>query len=95
MNIIHKNKMKKKVGEVSEEEKKEILTLFERKNGLSELVKIVKNDDALYEKLVTDMGATSTKFQAWWDKTSQKYQWEMTTGGNWEIDFDTNTIYLT
>ena len=86
--------MKKRVGEVSEEEKKEILTLFERKNGLAELAKIVKNDDALYEKLVTDMGATSTKFQAWWDKMSQKYQWETKEGGNWEIDFDTNSIYL-
>ena len=55
--------MKKKVGEVSEEEKKEILTLFERKNGLTELAKIVKDDDTLYEKLVTDMGVTSVKFQ--------------------------------
>ena len=86
--------MKKRIGEVSEEEKKEILTLFERKNGLAELAKIVKNDDALYEKLVTDMGATSTKFQAWWDKMSQKYQWEMKESGNWEIDFETNSIYL-
>jgi len=87
--------MKKKVGEVSEEEKKEILTLFERKNGLTELAKIVKDDDALYEKLVMDMGATSTKFQAWWDRMSQKYQWEMKEGGNWNIDFETNAIYLT
>lgn len=86
--------MKKKVGEVSEEEKKEILTLFERKNGLTELAKIIKADDALYEKLVMDMGATSTKFQAWWDKMSQKYQWEMKENGNWEIDFETNAIYL-
>ena len=86
--------MKRKVGEVSEEEKKEILTLFERKNGLTELAKIVKDDDALYEKLVTDMGATFTKFQVWWDKMSKKYQWEMKEDGNWEIDFETNTIYL-
>ena len=86
--------MKTKVGEVSEEEKKEILTLFERKNGLAELAKIVKDDDVLYEKLVTDMGATSTKFQAWWDTMSKKYQWKLKEGGNWEIDFETNTIYL-
>ena len=86
--------MKKKVGEVSEEEKKEILTLFERKNGLTELAKIVKDDDALYEKLVTDMGATSIKFQAWWDRMSQKYHWEMKEDGNWEIDFESNSIFL-
>ena len=86
--------MKKKIGEVTEEEKKEIVTLFERKNGLAELAKIVKNDDALYEKLVADMGATSTKFQAWWNRMSRKYQWEATDDGNWEIDFESNSIYL-
>jgi CXXX repeat modification system protein len=87
--------MKTRVGEVSEDEKKEILTLFERKNGLAELAKLIKADDALYEKLVRDMGATSTKFQAWWDRMSKKYQWQMREGGNWEIDFETNEIYLT
>ena len=86
--------MKKQVGEVTEEEKKEIQALFERKNGLTELAKIINADNALYEKLVMDMGTTSTKFHAWWDKMSKKYQWEMKDGGNWEIDFETNKIYL-
>jgi CXXX repeat modification system protein len=86
--------MKQKIGQVTEEEKKEILYLFERKNGLAELSKIVKSDDALYDKMVMDMGATSTKFQAWWDKTAEKYQWETKEGGNWEINFETNEIYL-
>ncbi|MDR0507545.1 MAG: CXXX repeat peptide modification system protein [Dysgonamonadaceae bacterium] len=86
--------MKKIVGQVTEEEKKEILSLFERKNGLIELAKIVKTDDALYEKLVTDMGTTTTKFQEWWNVMSSKYQWESHENGNWEIDFNTNDIYL-
>jgi len=86
--------MKKKVGQVSSEEKDEILALFERRNGLNELAKIVNNDDVLYEKLVTDMGATATKFQSWWDRMASKYQWEGTENGHWEIDFNTNEIYL-
>ncbi|MDR0231160.1 MAG: CXXX repeat peptide modification system protein [Dysgonamonadaceae bacterium] len=86
--------MKQKVGQVSPEEKNEILALFERRNGLSELAKIVNNDDVLYEKLVTDMGTTTTKFQNWWDRMAAKYQWKGTENGHWEIDFNTNEIYL-
>jgi len=86
--------MKKKVGQVSPEEKDEILALFERRNGLNELAKIVGNDNALYEKLVVDMGATATKFQNWWDRMSAKYQWESAENGNWEIDFNTCEIFL-
>ena len=86
--------MGKKVGQVTEEEKKEILSLFERKNGLMELAKILKSEDALYDKMVTDMGTTSTKFQKWWDDMHQKYQWESAENGNWEINFDTNEIFL-
>lgn len=88
--------MKKLVGQVTVEEKDEIQTLFERRNGLNELAKILSVDNVeLYEKLVKDMGETGTKFQNWWDTMSQKYQWESIEGGNWEIDFDTCNIYLT
>lgn len=87
--------MKKLVGQVSEEEKNEIQTLFERKNGLAELSKILTADNiVLYEKLVKDMGETNTRFQKWWDNMSAKYNWESSPNGNWEINFETNEIYL-
>lgn len=87
--------VKKIVGSVTETEKNEIKALFERKNGLSELIKIVPPDnEALYEKLVTDMGRTSTLFQQWWDRKAEQNKWENAPGGRWEIDFDTNDIYL-
>lgn len=87
--------MKKKVGQVSEEEKLVIQQLFERRNGLNELAKIVtSNNDELYEKLVKDLGETGTKFQQWWDAMSDKYRWESAPNGHWEIDFSTNEIYL-
>jgi len=86
---------KKKVGFVTPEEKNEILTLFERRNGLNELAKILTADNAeLYEKLVKDMGETGTKFQAWWNRMADKYQWESTEDGNWEINFETCEILL-
>lgn len=92
MNNMNTNKV---VGQVTVEEKNEIQTLFERRNGLNELAKIVTADNAdLYEKLVKDMGETGTKFQNWWDRMAQKYQWESAENGNWEINFDTCEITL-
>ena len=87
---------RKLVGQVTPEERDEIQTLFERRNGLNELAKILTSDNAeLYEKLVKDMGETSTKFQSWWNRMSQKYQWESTEDGNWEINFDSCEVFLT
>lgn len=86
---------KKVVGHVTEEEKNEIQTLFERRNGLNELAKILSPDNTdLYERLVKDLGETTTKFQKWWDTMSTKYKWEGTENGNWEINFQTNEILL-
>lgn len=86
---------KKLVGQVTVEEKEEIQTLFERRNGLNELAKILTADNGeLYEKLVKDMGETGSKFQSWWDRMSQKYSWESAENGHWEINFDTCEIFL-
>lgn len=86
---------KKLIGQVTVEEKNEIQTLFERRNGLNELAKILTADNSeRYEKLVKDLGETGTKFQSWWDRMAEKYQWESTESGSWEINFDTCEIYL-
>lgn len=87
--------VKKTVGRVTLEEKNEIQALFERRNGLTELAKIVTVDNAeLYEKLVKDMGETSAKFEHWWDRMAGKYQWEAADNGHWEINFETCEITL-
>ena len=86
---------KKLVGQVTPEERTEIQTLFERRNGLNELAKILTAENAeLYEKLVKDLGETGTRFQKWWDDMATKYQWESAEDGNWEINFETCEIYL-
>ncbi len=87
--------LRKLVGQVTPEERNEIQTLFERRNGLNELAKILTADNAeLYEKLVKDLGETGTKFQQWWDRMAEQYQWESAENGNWEINFDTCEIFL-
>lgn len=87
--------MKKLIGQVTPVERDEIRTLFERLNGLNELAKILTPDNTkLYDKLVQDLGITSTKFQDWWESKSVQYQWEGTENGHWEINFDTCEIFL-
>lgn len=87
--------MKKLIGNVTPEEKEEILHLYERRNGLNELAKIVTADnDELYEKLVKDLGETGSRFQTWWDRMASKYEWEGIEDGHWEINFDTCEIFL-
>lgn len=88
-------KERKIVGKVTQEEGKQIQKLFEHKNGLLELAKILDGSNTdLYNKLVEDLGKTNILFQDWWSKMSEKYQWESQVDGNWEIDFDNNDIYL-
>lgn len=87
--------MKKIISRVTEEEKNEIQALFERRNGLNELSQILTiENEALYEKLVKDLGETGAKFQDWWDRMGEKYNWESAEDGNWEINFKTCEIYL-
>lgn len=86
---------RKQIGEVTESERDEIKHLFERKNGLSELFKIVDpSNELLYNKVIADMGETITKFQQWWDDKAVKYNWESVEGGTWEIDFDRCAISI-
>lgn len=86
---------KKLVGQVTAAERDEIQRLFERRNGLNELAKILTAENAeLYERLVTDMGETGTKFQQWWDTMAAQYNWESAPNGNWEINFETCEIFL-
>lgn len=87
--------MKKKVGQVTETERDKIKKMFERQNGLNELKQILTPDNAeLYEKLVSDISSTESKFNDWWDTMSREYQWEASEKGNWIINFENGEVYL-
>lgn len=89
------------VGSVTEQEKEEIKKLYERKNALKEIIPslnsgIVTNEqkDELYEKVVQDIVKTNTAFQKWWDEKAKQYNWKSVENGIWNIDFETNEIFL-
>lgn len=80
---------------MTEKERDEIQTLFERRNGLRELSKILTADNVeLYERLVKDLAETGSRFQKWWESMAEKYSWESAENGNWEIDFESCRIFL-
>jgi CXXX repeat modification system protein len=88
------------VGRVTPKERDEIQALFERKNGLTELVQMLQqnggldNNAALYEKVVADLGRTSVRSQAWWSEKAKAYGWKVVAGGHWTINFETCEIRL-
>jgi len=89
---------KQRVGQVTVEERDGIQSLFERKNALLELFKSLSDgtemNDAVYEKVVGDLGKVTRRFNEWWSAMSAKYQWDSAPDGHWEIDFDDGSIYL-
>jgi CXXX repeat modification system protein len=89
---------RRRVGRVTPEEREEIQSLFDRKNGLVELFKTLTGTDqinnAAYDKVVADLGKVSVRFDQWWSAMSHKYRWESSPDGRWEIDFEDGSIYL-
>ncbi len=89
------------VGKVSLKERDEIQALFERRNGLLELVQSLSQNGsgmldnaAFYEKVVADLGKTTTRFKKWWDEKAKAYGWQGRPGWQWSIDFDSCQISL-
>ena len=91
-----------KVGNITEEEKKEIRDMQEMINSLQELIMVFDNNfvenkenfEIIYNKLVKDYKDTKERMSEWWDCNANKYKWEKRDDGYWIIDFRTNDIIL-
>ncbi|WP_454055603.1 CXXX repeat peptide modification system protein [Clostridium sp. Marseille-Q7071] len=93
----------KEVGFVTENEKNQIATLYERKLALDELEETLSNDSLdislkklLISKIETDKQKTNEKFNRWWANKNIKYKWKSNEDSSMlSIDFGTNKIYTT
>lgn len=90
------------VGSVTEEEKNEILVLFERKLGIEELAFTLESDllsndkkEFMQDKMISELGKVKLNIQAWWKKMYEKYRWKSIDGCEWHIDFQTCEIHIT
>lgn len=93
--------LKEKVGKVTEDEKKAILRLYERKSALKELYLTLTSPHlteeerkTLYEMIVDDLEEAISQYENWWREMPAKYNWKSIECGCWTIDFETNEIYL-
>lgn len=86
--------MKILIGKVSDTEKEEIRTIYNRKNSLMELAKSITSDDSIYERLILDICETNSKYQLWWNNMSSKYNWEKCDNTNYRLDFESCEVYL-
>lgn len=89
------------VGIVTEEEKNELMILFERKLGVEELTATLESNllspDKMLDmknKIADELERGTGNLQHWWDKMHEKYNWKSIEGYNWTIDFKTCEIYL-
>lgn len=100
--------MKKIVGKVTEDEKNELVMLFEQHQLLSNMVTLINNPystskeedrltdeerDILYEKLIGNIEKSKLSFDCWWYERSKKYQWPKLENTILKIDFQTNEVY--
>lgn len=90
-----------KVGAVSDEEKDDILKLYERKLALNELVLTLENQwvtrelrNKIHNKISTDIIKVNMLSERWWNKKAMEYNWKSHKNGKWTIDFKTNEIFL-
>ena len=84
------------LGIVNEEEYQNLVTIFERKTALSELVKIIDADNtALYEKVLKDYSEMQSRLVDWWQATAQNHGWKYDSSNSWRIDLGSKEVFLT
>ncbi|MEG0051346.1 MAG: CXXX repeat peptide modification system protein [Terrisporobacter sp.] len=90
-----------KVGQVSEKEKKVMLIIFEKRCALEELEISMNNTDLserefriLKEKYAYIKPLIEEEFNNWWKSNADKYGWKRCVNKVWNINFESNEIFL-
>lgn len=90
-----------KLGIVNDIEKEEIESIFRKRLAIEHLFTILHRqevdleDSDTFSKLVSEMSVVLKETQEWWERVAFKYKWQFSKSDQWNIDFQTNTIYLT
>lgn len=82
------------IGTISEDDKKELIKIYERKNSLEELVIEISEEEKMYSQIRTDLEITSVTINEWWAKIAFKYNLKFDEKGQWELNFETNEVFL-
>lgn len=86
--------VRKVIDILTESEKEEILELYEKKQAMENLSKIIskENDPLLFQTLKSDYLELVADYTAWWNQQSEKKGWEK---GHLFVDFHSNEVIMT
>lgn len=75
--MIYRERKMKTIAKVTEEERRKIEYLIEKRTALSNLKKILENDmerKELFRRCVAEYGEIEKAYDQWWDSVIEKYQ---------------------
>jgi len=91
------------LGKITEIEKRDITQLMGRKGALEDLfivlgrqaeIGVEANTAQLYERIVNDMQQVKSEISDWWITVSTSHSWEYGPSNVWNINFDTDEVFL-
>ena len=78
--------------EILEIEKEKFYDLFEKRNALINLEKIIDSSNVLYRRLRINLIETTKAEERWWNEIAEKYNLKL-ENEKWIINFKDNTIF--
>ena len=78
--------------EILEIEKEKFYDLFEKRNALINLEKIIDSSNVLYRRLRINLIETTKAEERWWNEIAEKYNIKL-ENEKWIINFKDNTLF--
>ena len=78
--------------EILEIEKEKFYDLFEKRNALINLEKIIDSSNVLYRRLRINLRETTKAEERWWNEIAEKYNLKL-ENEKWIINFKDNTLF--
>lgn len=81
---------------ISENDKKELIKIYERISSLEELIIDVskEKEEGLYSQIYNDLEKSNASINEWWTNIAHKYNLKFDEKGKWELNFETNEVFL-
>ena len=78
--------------EILEIEKEKFYDLFEKRNALINLEKIIDSSNVLYRRIRINLIETTKAEERWWNEIAEKYNLKL-ENEKWIINFKDNTLF--
>lgn len=78
--------------EILEIEKEKFYDLFEKRNALINLEKIIDSSNVLYRRLRINLIETTKAEERWWNEIAEKYNLKL-ENEKWIINFKDNSLF--